>query len=83
MPQSVIHPSVKIAPSATERKIISTAELQWLLGVSSATLDTLRKRPDFPKPFRFSGKGKLSWSESEIWAWVELQRTSGGPDNVA
>lgn len=83
MAQPIIRPPVKVEPEQPKSKLMSTADAIRLLGVSAATFETLRKRKDFPKPFRFSSKGKLSWSEAELWTWIEAQRLAGGPESAA
>ncbi|HEY7155014.1 MAG TPA: hypothetical protein VH575_13715 [Gemmataceae bacterium] len=53
---------------------ISTSRTLAILGVTEVTLAALRKRPDFPRPYRYSTKGRLLWDEAEIRSWMESQR---------
>ena len=42
-----------------------------MLGVSPSTVRRLsRKDPDFPRPFRFTGRGDLHWPLAEIPAYI-------------
>jgi predicted DNA-binding transcriptional regulator AlpA len=78
-------PIVDVHPAPAEPtgpRLISTAQLLVMLGISIGSLDNLRRREDFPKPYRFSATGKLSWDGREIEKWLEAQRVAGDASNV-
>jgi len=68
--------SARVAKKPIHRKI-PTSHVLIILGVGKPTLDQLRKREDFPKPFRYSTTGRLVWDELEVLAWLETQRVAG------
>ena len=52
------------------KRLLSINQLCKRLGCSRTTVQTLRKRPDFPRPILLTGK-KLTFVESEIDDWLE------------
>lgn len=61
--------------------IVGTSRVKAITGLSLSSIYKMaRDDPDFPKPVALGPK-KLTWSEEEIAAWMEMRKgsaSSGG-----
>jgi predicted DNA-binding transcriptional regulator AlpA len=85
MTVKLIQKPIKLAPAlpAPIHRKLPTAQVLVMLGIGKPTLDLLRKREDFPRPYRYSESGRLVWDEGELLEWLEARRVAGGPDHAA
>jgi predicted DNA-binding transcriptional regulator AlpA len=49
-------------------------QIAELLQVSRRTADSFTFRPDFPKPIRYTPRGKRFFEREKVLAWQEKQR---------
>ena len=63
------------SPKHTEarNRIMRKPEVVARLGVSETTLWRMRRRGDFPQPFRISA-GLVGWCETDVDRWIESRR---------
>ena len=59
---------------AADRQL-RTRDVCTKLGISRATLGRYMRRPDFPKPIRYS-RQLLVWPSSTIEAWLESMKAA-------
>lgn len=55
-------------------KKLTIDQVAALLQVSKRTADALTFRPGFPKPIRYSPRGKRFFEADKVLAWQEKQR---------
>jgi hypothetical protein len=81
MSEIVLNP-IQVAPQPPIPRKLPTSQVCVVLGCTKQTLDTLRRRPDFPRAYRYSVKGRMVSDEQELLEWLERQRV-GGPSDAA
>jgi predicted DNA-binding transcriptional regulator AlpA len=60
-------------------KLLRTAEVCRLTGISESTIRRLEHRDEFPKRVKIS-RGTVGWKSDEISAWIAALKAKPDPD---
>ena len=63
------------SPLVNMNELITSREIQALVGLGRSATHNLTRQPGFPNPYRINAR-TLRWDRSEVMAWLEERKNS-------